>query len=290
MKLPGLASLLAVAVAFSTAGFGCEDDIPVRRDASAGRDGSTDRGTDGAGGRDGSLDTAGPDAAVDAPADATPDTTTDVPVDSPVDTATPDAPPDTVPPDTALPDTRPPDTAPPDTAPPDTAPPDTAPPDTALPDTALPDTGTADTATVVASCAEINCPALLAATNQCPGDNITCRVRTVPASDPEVKHICLMNGVKKVSTATDNGVTLAVTTMAGAACYTLEVDHPAVGPELWIFKAPAGAELARVVVGASSAILTCAANNAVYDITNAGCDGMEGEGDGCIADPTCIVP
>jgi hypothetical protein len=278
MKLSGFASLLAVAVAFSAAGIGCEDDVPTpKRDASAGRDGSADRGPDGAGGRDGSVDTgAGGSGGADAAVDRVPDGSPDSPVDAPV---TVDAPPDTQPADTASPDT---------------ASPDTASPDTASPDTASPDTAT-DATTVVTECEDIPCPALIAATSQCLSDDVMCTVRDLtPDAGPETRNICLMNGVKKQSTETDNGFSIAVNKAAGGLCYTLEIDIPGNAPELWIYKAPGGAELARVSVDGvnNRSILTCTATGATFDVTNAGCDGLEGEGDGCATDTggTCVFP
>jgi hypothetical protein len=281
MKRTGLASLVVIALAYSAAGIGCEDDVPPpKRDAATtgGRDGSIDM-TGGTGGSAGMGGSGGgnPDMAPDR----MPDTTPDVPVDTPV---TPDAPPDTQPPDTQPPDTLPPDTLPPDTQPPDTQPPDTQPPDTQPPDTQPPDTNPG--IVVVTECSQVNCPALTDVTNACDGDDVACTVQTV-SMDPPTRNICLVNGVKKVSTETDNGVQLVVTRSGGAACYTLDIDSPAVGPEIWIFKSPGNVTLGTVTVGAT-AILECPSNNTRWDITLAGCAGMEGEGD--CAGGVCAVP
>jgi hypothetical protein len=284
MKLSGLASLVAVALASSLAGFGCEDDVQTTKRDAAVRDATPDSpGTGGMGGsRDAAVDTGGSGGTADARVDTG---APDVPVDAPM----PDAPPDTLPRDTASPDAALPDTAPPDTALPDTAPPDTALPDTAPPDTALPDTATSDAATVATSCSQVNCPAMLDVTNQCDGDDQTCTVQTVNA-DPETKNICFANMVKKVSTATDNGVTLVVRKPDGSPCYTLEVDSPDTADDTWIFKSPAGTILSEVnVPTAGPVILTCPSNGTRWDITLAGCAGMEGEGDAC-ATGTCAIP
>jgi hypothetical protein len=257
-----------MALAYSAAGVGCEDDVPPpKRDASAtgARDGSSDSATGGTGGTGGS-----PDAA----ADRAPDTMPDTPV-------MPDAAPD-MPPDTQLPDTRPPDTLPPDTQAPDTQPPDTQLPDTQPPDTQLPDMQPPDTdpnaVTVITMCAQLVCPAFTDVTNACNADNQTCVVQAV-SMDPPTRNICAANGVRKVSSDTANGVQLVVSRPGGLPCYTLDVDSPAGGPEVWIFKSPTNVTLATVTVAPGSAILQCPSNNTRWDITNAGCAGMEGEGD-----------
>jgi hypothetical protein len=276
MKRSGLASLVAIALAYSAAGIGCEDDVPPpRRDAATtgGRDGSVDTAGGGTGGTGGMGGSGG--SSPDATPDRAPDTMPDTPIDTPV---TPDAPPDTQPPDTQPPDTLPPDTQPPDTLPPDTQPPDTQPPDTLPPDTQPPDTGNG--VTVVTECSQVNCPALTNVTNMCNGDNQTCLSQTI-LMDPLTKRICVNNGVRKVSTATDNGVQLVVTRPGNLPCYTLDIDSPAGGPEVWIFKTSdnPGVTLGTVTITGGNAILTCAANNTRWDITVAGCAGMEGEGD-----------
>jgi hypothetical protein len=149
------------------------------------------------------------------------------------------------------------------------------------PDALPPDTMT-DAIVTVTSCEMINCPQLALLTAECSGNDSECTANEVSST---LSNYCHDNGVKKQSTRIYSGddevdytTTMRVKKPSGSDCYTLVMTGSEESDtERWVFRSPAGQEVARAEWDKEEDVLTLICGGARWVLDDIGCPGTDGE-------------
>ena len=151
------------------------------------------------------------------------------------------------------------------------------------------------TVVMVTNCSQINCPSLTALASQCNGNDTTCVSEVQMTLPMGVTNYCHSNQVKKYAVTTYSGpngenynTVMEILKPSGEDCYTLELSGSDNNPlQNWIFKSPAGQELARAIWNESQNQLTLTCGGVSYIIGDVGCPGTDGQPEGQCTPGTC---
>jgi hypothetical protein len=160
----------------------------------------------------------------------------------------------------------------------------------------LPPDAMTDAVVEVTTCAQINCPQLTQLAADCNTHEVSC---TSEEASPTLSNYCYENDVAKQSTrvysGSDDGeytTTMRVSKPDGSSCYTLLMNGSSdTDVETWVFRDPAGAEVARGEWNKEEDRLTLICGGVRYVLGDIGCPGTDGEPEpGQCDEGDCSIP